>query len=229
MLADGQPDVTNAEVDQRRGVRQGLWDAGVIAPGSFTMKEQDKVEEFTNGRVGMMIDSLSHINLIRENNPDLNFDISAIPSGGRLRRRARHPLRLVGHRHLRQQRAQGRGAQARRVPDEHRRQLRAVDASPTRSRATPTRRRTSARATSCSRRRSRSTRAATRRTSSSACRSRRTSCATSTTEFQKTAQRRPVGRGHAAARPGRLDGGVLGPVHPRVTPRAVAARPVRRR
>ncbi len=33
------------------------------------MKEQDKVEEFTNGRVGMMIDSLAHINLIRESNP----------------------------------------------------------------------------------------------------------------------------------------------------------------
>ena len=44
------------------------------------MKEQDKVEEFTNGRVGMMIDSLAHINLIRENNPDLKFSISAIPA-----------------------------------------------------------------------------------------------------------------------------------------------------
>ncbi|MFN8455078.1 MAG: hypothetical protein U0401_10510 [Anaerolineae bacterium] len=33
---------------------KGLYDAGVIAPGSFSMKEQDKVEEFTNGRVGMM-------------------------------------------------------------------------------------------------------------------------------------------------------------------------------
>jgi multiple sugar transport system substrate-binding protein len=44
------------------------------------MKEQDKVEEFTNGRVGMMIDSLAHINLIRETNPDLKFSISALPA-----------------------------------------------------------------------------------------------------------------------------------------------------
>jgi multiple sugar transport system substrate-binding protein len=44
------------------------------------MAEQDKVEEFTNGRVGMMIDSLAHINLIRESNPDLNFAITAIPA-----------------------------------------------------------------------------------------------------------------------------------------------------
>ena len=80
MLADGQPDLTNDDVRSAVEYIQGLWDAGVIAPGSFTMKEQDKVEEFTNERVGMMISSLAHINLIRENNPDLQFSISAIPA-----------------------------------------------------------------------------------------------------------------------------------------------------
>lgn len=80
MLADGQPDLTNAEVTSAVDYIKGLYDAGVIAPGALTMKEQDKVEEFTNGRVGMMIDSLSHINLIRESNPELNFSISAIPA-----------------------------------------------------------------------------------------------------------------------------------------------------
>jgi multiple sugar transport system substrate-binding protein len=80
MLADGQPDVTNDEVTSAVTFVQELWDAGVVAPGSFTMTEQDKVEEFTNGRVGMMIDSLAHINLIRESNPDLNFSISALPA-----------------------------------------------------------------------------------------------------------------------------------------------------
>lgn len=59
---------------------KSLWDAGVIAPGSFTMKEQDKVEEFVNGRAGMMVDSLAHINLIRERNPDLKFAITALPA-----------------------------------------------------------------------------------------------------------------------------------------------------
>jgi multiple sugar transport system substrate-binding protein len=81
MLDDGGlPDLTNDDVVSTVEFVQGLWDDGVIAPGSFTMKEQDKVEEFTNGRVGMMIDSLSHINLIQESNPDLNFDIAAIPA-----------------------------------------------------------------------------------------------------------------------------------------------------
>lgn len=80
MLANGKPDVTNADVVSAVEYIQSLWDAGVIAPGSFTMKEQDKVEEFTNERVGMMISSLAHVNLIRENNPDLDFSISAIPA-----------------------------------------------------------------------------------------------------------------------------------------------------
>lgn len=38
------------------------------------------VEEFSNGRVGMMIDSLAHLTTIREANPDLNFSISALPA-----------------------------------------------------------------------------------------------------------------------------------------------------
>ncbi|GGM43014.1 ABC transporter substrate-binding protein [Microbacterium saperdae] len=80
MLKDGQPDLTNDDVTSAVEYIGDLWDDGVIASGSFTMKEQDKVEEFTNGRAGMMIDSLAHINLIRETNPDLKFSISAIPA-----------------------------------------------------------------------------------------------------------------------------------------------------
>jgi multiple sugar transport system substrate-binding protein len=80
MLKDGKPDVTNKDVKSAVDYIKGLYDKGDIAPGALTMKEQDKVEEFTNGRVGMMIDSLAHINLIRESNPDLNFSVSAIPA-----------------------------------------------------------------------------------------------------------------------------------------------------
>lgn len=80
MLKDGKPDLTTPEITDTVNYIKGLWDAGAIAPGSFTMKEQDKVEEFTNGRVGMMIDSLAHITAIREKNPNLKFSISAVPS-----------------------------------------------------------------------------------------------------------------------------------------------------
>jgi multiple sugar transport system substrate-binding protein len=80
MLKDGKPDLTNADVKGTVDYVKSLWDAGVVAPGALTMKEQDKVEEFTNGRVGMMIDSLAHVTLIRESNPKLKFSLSAIPA-----------------------------------------------------------------------------------------------------------------------------------------------------
>lgn len=80
MMADGMPDLTNDDVKGAYEYIKGLWDDGVIAPGAFNLKEQDKVEEFTNERVAMMISSLAHINLIRENNPDLDFSVSAIPA-----------------------------------------------------------------------------------------------------------------------------------------------------
>jgi multiple sugar transport system substrate-binding protein len=80
MLKDGKPDVTNADVKSAATFVKGLYDSKVISPGSFTMQEQDKVNEFTNGRVGMMIDSLAHVGLIRKNNPNLKFAVAAIPS-----------------------------------------------------------------------------------------------------------------------------------------------------
>ena len=80
MLKDGRPDLTSAQVKSTVEYVKSLNDAGVIAPGSLTMKEQDKVEKFTNGQVGMVIDSLAHINLIKKNNPQLNFTVAALPA-----------------------------------------------------------------------------------------------------------------------------------------------------
>jgi multiple sugar transport system substrate-binding protein len=81
MMKDGKPNlVGNEDVRSVMEYIKGLYDAGVVAPGAFTMKEPDKVTEFTNGRVAMMIDSLAHINLIREQTPDLNFAITALPA-----------------------------------------------------------------------------------------------------------------------------------------------------
>ncbi|WP_433529409.1 ABC transporter substrate-binding protein [Micromonospora sp. CA-263727] len=77
---DGKPNLTSAPVKSTIEYVKSLNDAGVIAPGSLTMKEQDKVEKFSNGQVGMMIDSLAHINLIKENKPDLNFEVAALPA-----------------------------------------------------------------------------------------------------------------------------------------------------
>ena len=67
LTPDGKPNLTSPPVKSTVEYVKSLNDADVIAPGSLTMKEQDKVEKFTAGQVGMMIDSLAHINLIKKN------------------------------------------------------------------------------------------------------------------------------------------------------------------
>ncbi len=80
MMSEGMPDLTNNDVVTTLEFIQSMYDEGLISPGAFAKREQDKVEEFVNGRVGMMVDSLAHINLIRDRNPELNFDITALPA-----------------------------------------------------------------------------------------------------------------------------------------------------
>jgi multiple sugar transport system substrate-binding protein len=80
LTKDGKPALTTSDVSGTVDYVKSLYDAGVLSPGTLTMKEQDKVEKFTNGQVGMVIDSLAHVNLIKENNPKLHFTLSAIPA-----------------------------------------------------------------------------------------------------------------------------------------------------
>ncbi len=82
MLDDmGQPNlVGNEALAETMEFIKSLHDAGVVAPGAFSMKENEKVEEFVNERVAMIINTLAHFTLIRERNPDLNFDITALPA-----------------------------------------------------------------------------------------------------------------------------------------------------
>ncbi len=78
---DGMPNlVGNEDVISAMEFIKGLYDDGLIAPGTFTMSEQDKVEEFTNARAAMMVSSMAHINLLRDRNPDLNFTITSQPA-----------------------------------------------------------------------------------------------------------------------------------------------------
>jgi multiple sugar transport system substrate-binding protein len=80
LTQDGKPDLTGPAVKSAVTYVKSLNDAGVIAPGALTMKEQDKVEKFTTGQVGMVIDSLAHVTLIKKNSPKLNFTVVPIPA-----------------------------------------------------------------------------------------------------------------------------------------------------
>lgn len=80
MNADGTPNVNNEAVAGALNYLKELYDLGVISPGTFSKQEQDKVEEFVNGRVGMMVDTLAHITMIRERNAALDFSVAAVPA-----------------------------------------------------------------------------------------------------------------------------------------------------
>ena len=84
MMSDGKPDLTNDGVVGMLDYVKSMYDEGLISPGAFAKKEQDKVEEFVNGRVGMMISSLAHINLIRERSPGSELRHLGPARGGRL-------------------------------------------------------------------------------------------------------------------------------------------------
>jgi multiple sugar transport system substrate-binding protein len=76
----GKPDLTDKDVKSAVDYVKSLYDANAIAAGPFTLQETDKSTQFTNGQVGMMIDSLAHITTIEKANPNLKFSISAIPA-----------------------------------------------------------------------------------------------------------------------------------------------------
>lgn len=80
MNKDGTPNVNNPDVKEALTFIKDLYDKGVVSPGSFSKQEQDKVEEFVNGRIGTMVDTLAHITMIRERNPQLDFSVSAVPA-----------------------------------------------------------------------------------------------------------------------------------------------------
>ena len=49
-----------------------LNDSGLCIPGMYTMTDADKVEEFVNGRIAFMPDSVAHLNDISQQAPDMN-------------------------------------------------------------------------------------------------------------------------------------------------------------
>ena len=80
MLAEGQPNLDgNAELAEVVDFVKSLCEAAVVTPGAYFLDEATMVEEFTNGRVAFMIDSLAHLNMIKEANADMNFKFIDVP------------------------------------------------------------------------------------------------------------------------------------------------------
>lgn len=83
MIKDGKPNLTKNKdlLDVVKFVKS-LFDAKIISPGAYAMKESDMVEEFANGRLAFMISGVSHLNLISKEAPNLKLDFIPIPAAG---------------------------------------------------------------------------------------------------------------------------------------------------
>lgn len=80
MLADSAPAlVDNPEVNGAVELWRGLVEDGLVLPGYATMQEGDKLSNFANGRVGMMVNGLTIISTLLEDAPDLEFTVSGQP------------------------------------------------------------------------------------------------------------------------------------------------------
>lgn len=80
MLASGKPGLTgNDNLVKTVDYVKGLFDANLVAPGAYSMTEADEVEEFANGRVAFMTDSLAHLTTIKEAAPDMNIQFMSVP------------------------------------------------------------------------------------------------------------------------------------------------------
>jgi multiple sugar transport system substrate-binding protein len=81
MLSGGEPHLTNnPDVTGAVNLVKDLVTANAVLPGANGLQETDKVTNFINGRVGMMIDSLAHATTIVKGAPDLKFTVSAQPA-----------------------------------------------------------------------------------------------------------------------------------------------------
>lgn len=80
MIKDGLPNLEgNTEVADVVNHVKALFDAGVVTPGAYSLDEATMVEEFANGRVAFIFDTLAHLNMIKETSPDMEFTYMSVP------------------------------------------------------------------------------------------------------------------------------------------------------
>ncbi|HKT56171.1 MAG TPA: sugar ABC transporter substrate-binding protein [Microbacterium sp.] len=80
MLSNGEPNLTNnPDVQGAVDMVKDLVTSNAVLPGANSLQETDKVTNFINGRVGMMVDSLAHVTTITKGAPNLKFTVSAQP------------------------------------------------------------------------------------------------------------------------------------------------------
>jgi multiple sugar transport system substrate-binding protein len=81
MLKNGQPNLTdNPTLTAVVNMLKKLYQEHAMFPGPDAVVETDKVENFINGRIGMMIDSMADSSAIAKGAPNLKYTVSALPA-----------------------------------------------------------------------------------------------------------------------------------------------------
>jgi multiple sugar transport system substrate-binding protein len=59
---------------------QRLVQSGALSEGFLTWNEEDAKNQFATGQAAMMINSATYVNILREENPDLQWSVAVLPS-----------------------------------------------------------------------------------------------------------------------------------------------------
>ncbi|MDR3343455.1 MAG: extracellular solute-binding protein [Treponema sp.] len=79
MMKQGRPNITDRSIIETLEFLGTLWEEELLSPNSFSKTREQKLEEFCDGRIGMIIASVQDIDDIRERIGDTGFGITTIP------------------------------------------------------------------------------------------------------------------------------------------------------
>lgn len=80
LTAEGKPYMAGNDIMIKTAeFFKSLFDEQVVVPGMYTMTDADKVQEFVNGRIAFMADSVAHLTNIREQAPDMDLTFMLMP------------------------------------------------------------------------------------------------------------------------------------------------------
>jgi multiple sugar transport system substrate-binding protein len=80
LTSDGKPYMANNQImADTTDFFKSLFTEKVVVPGMFSMTDADKVQEFVNGRIAFMPDSVAHLSNIVEQAPNMNITYINMP------------------------------------------------------------------------------------------------------------------------------------------------------
>jgi multiple sugar transport system substrate-binding protein len=81
LAAGGQPtEIDSPAGHTALGSFRSMVEGGGLSEGFLTWNEEDAKNQFATGQAAMMINSATYVNILREENPDLQWSVAVLPS-----------------------------------------------------------------------------------------------------------------------------------------------------